>query len=677
MKIIVFTASEEMIELDVEKEIELEKLKALCKIRLGIPLSNKCVLNWRGRMLTNPRKSLKDYGFMDGDYLEIFYDEGTARMISNEEKTMKIIITTSGEIIELDVSKELELENLKAICECELGISLPDKCVFKMHERILTDPKMSLKDYGIMDGDLLHILDDVDKARMFSSEEKLIKLIITVSGQIINLNVSDTLELENLKAICECRLGNPLSEKCVFNLYERKLTDPKMRLKDYGIMDGDLIQIISDDENKMQITIITALGQIIELDVSKELELENLKAICECRLGIPLSEKCVFKMPERKLTDYKMSLKEYGIMDGDILEMLYDEEEAMKITVVTAFNERIDLSVNEGLKLENLKAMCELKLEIPPSKRCFFKWQERILLNPKKCLKDYGITDGDILQIIFYEENPALNIWIQAGLEQNLNLRPDFSLEKDLDFENITVPKDNLSSVESSQATPEDLGNHSVPHLEDPERIRELIIKYPDERAVLKERNPPLSEALESGSAERFAEVFNRQQRERFQREEEKLRLQNADQSDPEVQASLREQERLQKVEENMEVAVEFVPESLCPVSMMYVDCMVNSHQVKAFVDTGAQMTIMNRPCAIRCKIYDLVDLRWAGIAVGVGTQRILGRIHKVDIKINSAVFPSSFSILEDQPVEMILGLDFIKRNMVMFFICLCLIMEK
>ena len=64
--------------------------------------------------------------------------------------------------------------------------------------------------------------------------------IITNSELTFTLNVSDDLELENFKAFCEFESGLPSSEMIVLH-NNQPLTDNKKGLKDYGIVDGDML----------------------------------------------------------------------------------------------------------------------------------------------------------------------------------------------------------------------------------------------------------------------------------------------------------------------------------------------------------------------------------------------------------------------------------------------------
>ncbi|XP_053451455.1 protein DDI1 homolog 1 [Nycticebus coucang] len=311
------------------------------------------------------------------------------------------------------------------------------------------------------------------------------------------------------------------------------------------------------------------------------------------------------------------------------------------------------VQVSPDFELRNFRVLCELESGVP-AQEIQIVFMERLLADDHCSLSSYGLKDGDV--VVLLQKDSAGH-------------RPPgrTSTQARVDFAGIAVPGTS-SARQRPSAAPHvhglGSGEKAVARgLDSPALIRSMLLSSPHDLSLLKERNPALAEALLSGSLDTFSQVLLEQQRERALREQERLRLYSADPFDLDAQAKIEEEIRQQNIEENMNIAMEEAPESFGQVAMLYINCKVNGHPLKAFVDSGAQMTIMSQACADRCNIMRLVDQRWAGVAKGVGTQRILGRVHLAQIQIEGDFLQSSFSILEEQPMDMLLGLDMLRRH--------------
>ena len=118
-------------------------------------------------------------------------------------------------------------------------------------------------------------------------------------------------------------------------------------------------------------------------------------------------------------------------------------------------------------------------------------------------------------------------------------------------------------------------------------------------------------------------------------------------------------------IQTDYENAIENNPEFFGNVTMLYIDTTVNGHPVQAFVDSGAQSTIISKQCAEQCNILHKLDTRFAGMAIGVGQSRILGRVHLADMHLIhcNQTIQCSFTVLEDNKVDLLFGLDNLKRH--------------
>ena len=101
-----------------------------------------------------------------------------------------------------------------------------------------------------------------------------------------------------------------------------------------------------------------------------------------------------------------------------------------------------------------------------------------------------------------------------------------------------------------------------------------------------------------------------------------------------------------------------------CLFEPLRVHCELNGFALTAIIDTGAQISIMSSSCAKRCHLFNDINKRFSGRALGVGTGsgEIIGRIDSTTMRMGPLSFKSRISVLKDSNIDFLIGLDFLKR---------------
>jgi len=300
----------------------------------------------------------------------------------------------------------------------------------------------------------------------------------------------------------------------------------------------------------------------------------------------------------------------------------------MKLTIALENGDIKNVEADANQTVEELKCVLEVELGVPQA-------QMDLLLNGAvlqsgQLLTQCGVTESDVLL---------------------LRVRP------------LQQP----AVGAAAQANPFALPGNQAPGV-DPRLVQLFDAVQADPSALgrLKQFCPAAGEAVDRGDRNAFFQaVMEKEEEHRKRLRDEQARLARimADPLSVEAQEEMFNRVKQANIQHNMEQAIEFNPESFGSVVMLYVNSKVNGVDVKAFVDSGAQTTIMSRKTAERCNILHLMDTRFQGIAQGVGTSKILGRIHMTDLQLGSVFVQVAITVLENDSMDFLLGLDQLRRH--------------
>ncbi|KAF8414300.1 hypothetical protein HHK36_002302 [Tetracentron sinense] len=359
----------------------------------------------------------------------------------------------------------------------------------------------------------------------------------------------------------------------------------------------------------MKITVMTADEQFISLDV------ENVKALLEVETGVSLQQQqLLFNGSEVRNS---MRLRAIGVGDGDLVMMVSNASRSLTNFVLLSDDTKV---IKGEIDVDIHMQDC---VDLP--KKLYNSAPTNVLsFNPDGS----AVNPGAFQQQVRHDSNTM------AQLLQDGGSKLEFSAEEEKELV-IGLPLRmkrslQLTSVECSQTDPE------------------------------------FAQVLLGNDLNRLQDVLRERHRQRSQlrrQQEEELALLHADPFDIESQKKIEASIRQKGIDENWAAALEYNPEAFARVVMLYVDMEVNGVPLKAFVDSGAQSTIISKSCAERCGLLRLLDQRYKGIAHGVGQSEILGRIHVAPIKIGNIFYPCSFMVLDAPNMEFLFGLDMLLKH--------------
>ena len=111
-------------------------------------------------------------------------------------------------------------------------------------------------------------------------------------------------------------------------------------------------------------------------------------------------------------------------------------------------------------------------------------------------------------------------------------------------------------------------------------------------------------------------------------------------------------------IKENLEKAYNEIPHTFIKTEAIFIKGHINGYEIDFLLDTGAEMSILPVNIIQACGLENILDTHYSGIMKGVGEDKMLGKIHYVEVILECGLYPCSFFVCSNNDLPPILGID-------------------
>lgn len=120
---------------------------------------------------------------------------------------------------------------------------------------------------------------------------------------------------------------------------------------------------------------------------------------------------------------------------------------------------------------------------------------------------------------------------------------------------------------------------------------------------------------------------------------------------------------RKRVIESNLIRAYNDFPEVFTRVELLYLPIEIRGRLYTAMVDTGAQISILNKKVADETGLSHQLDDRFKNDILGVGSQKSYGKIFNVLVKVGETEYWNTFTVLDLSNIDALIGIDWLMKN--------------